>query len=344
MPNGSPSVCSNPKTLRPHRRNGHNAPVLCTPFSHGEAAISDSVRPPEQAAAGELAVVIVNFDSGEHLRNCVEHLRPAAGRTVCELVVVDNASTDGSLERAELVDPAVKVLRNTVNLGYGRACNQGAGVTSAPLICFLNPDIVPLGECLLKMLERMGERADAGIMGPRLNNPDGSRYPSARVVPGMAVAMGHAIFGLFSSNNRFTRAYQLQGVDQEREREVDWVSGAAMMVRREAFEAVGGFDEGFFMYVEDVDLCRRISEAGWSCLYYPRAVMMHHVAGSSRRTPYKMIRHHHLSLMRYAFLQTRGRARVLLPVAAVGILVRMLVAWAELYFRERRRLRRQGSA
>ncbi|HEX2053855.1 MAG TPA: glycosyltransferase family 2 protein, partial [Actinomycetota bacterium] len=106
--------------------------------------------------------------------------------------------------------------------------------------------------------------------------------------------------------------------------------GASMMVRREAFEQVKGFDEGFFMYVEDVDLCKRMNEAGWKALYYPGAQMMHHVAGSSRRSPYRMIRHHHFSMIRYAVRNSKGLVRVALPLIVAGLLVRMLIAWAHL--------------
>ena len=186
------------------------------------------------------------------------------------------------------------------------------------------------------MVAALEEKPQAGVLGPRLLNPDGSYYPSCRVVPSLSVALGHAVLGLFSEENRFTRAYKLLDFDHATELEVEWVSGAAMLVRRSAFEEVGGFDEGFFMYVEDVDLCARLTKAGWAAIYLPRAEMLHHVAGSSRRAPYKMIRHHHLSHMRFAIKRADGPLRLLaLPVILVGLAARMVIAWAHFFLRQR---------
>lgn len=292
-----------------------------------EDAIPDPNRPPE------LAVIVINYDSGDHLRNCVLNLAAAVGGVEAAFIVVDNASQDASLDGIELAQSGITVIRNDENKGYGRACNQGFAATSAPFACFLNPDIVPEPASLALMLEALSSRPDAGVVGPRLNNPDGSCYPSGRVVPSWRVAIGHAVFGLFTDNNRYTRAYKMLDVDHGIERDVDWVSGAAMMVRREAFEQIGGFDEGFFMYVEDLDLCARVKQAGWRVVYYPKAQMLHHVAGSSRRKPYKMIRHHHFSLIRFTARRSHGLARLGLPVIVAALLVRMVVAWVEFFFR-----------
>ena len=277
---------------------------------------------------------MINFDSDEYLRNCLSHLPSAVGSIAVEVVVVDNASTDGSADGVDAIDPSATVVRNPRNVGYGRACNQGFGVTNSPFVCFLNPDIVPEPESLATMLKAIEDWPDVGILGPRLVNPDGSTYPSCRVVPKIGVAVGHAVLGLFTEKNRFTRAYKLMDVDHDTEQEVDWVSGAAMLVRRDAFEQVGGFDEGFFMYAEDMDLCARLRQAGWKSLYYPSAQMLHYVAGSSRRQPYKMIRHHHFSLIRFMARRLKGPLKLLVPAVAAGLLGRMLVAWTELFLRK----------
>lgn len=298
--------------------------------SSGEAAI------PGPEPSVELAVVVVNYDSGDHLRTCIRHLRAAAGQAGTAFIVVDNYSTDGSLDGIEELDLQVQLIRNRKNVGYGRACNIGFAATKAPFVCFLNPDIVPCPGALEDMLRAISERPAVGVMGPRLNNPDGSRYPSCRIVPTLGIAAGHATLGLFTHNNRFTRAYQLMDLEHHDEREVGWVSGAAMMVRRAAFEEIKGFDEGFFMYVEDLDLCNRLNRAGWKALYYPAAEMMHHVAGSSRRAPYKMIRHHHFSLIRFAARKTEGPVKLALPLITAGLLVRMGLAWGNLFLKRLR--------
>lgn len=293
----------------------------------GEDAISDPKSFPE------LAVVVINYDSGDHLRNCISNLAAAAEGVWAEFFVVDNSSQDGSLDGIEELVPETKVIKNVQNRGYGRACNQGFAATPAPFVCFLNPDIVPEAGSLACLLDAIVQRPEAGIVGPRLNNPDGSCYPSGRVVPSLRVAVGHAVFGIFNDDNRFTRAYKMLDMDRSEERDVDWVSGAAMLVRREAFEQVEGFDEGFFMYVEDLDLCARMRQAGWKAVYYPKAQMLHHVAGSSRREPYKMIRHHHFSLIRFTARRSRGVTKLGLPVVVAALLGRMLVAWAEFFLR-----------
>lgn len=291
----------------------------------------------QPATALDLDVVIVNFDSGNHLRSCLEHIEAAGKGLNFDVVVVDNASTDGSADGVEQISTRVSVIRSPVNLGYGAACNRGVGATTAPYVCMLNPDIVPEPGSLTEMVSALAGRDDVGVLGPRLVNPDGSVYPSCRVVPGLRVAMGHALFGIFSEDNPFTRAYKLLDLDRDLEQEVDWVSGAAMFVRREAYLQVDGFDEGFFMYVEDLDLCARMKLRGWKAVFYPGAQMLHHVAGSSRRAPYRMIRHHHFSLIRYAALRMKGPMKLLVPFVALALLVRMVVAWAEFYLRQGKR-------
>jgi N-acetylglucosaminyl-diphospho-decaprenol L-rhamnosyltransferase len=291
-----------------------------------------------------LAAVVINYDSGAHLRNCLAELSAAAGEAPADFIVVDNASTDESLDGVPRDYPAVQLIQNAKNLGYGTACNEGFRTTAAQFVCFLNPDVVPEPGSLSAMAAAMAEHPDVGVIGPRLNNPDGSRYPSCRVVPSLSVAVGHAVFGLLTENNRFTRAYQLLDGDHAAAQEVDWVSGAAMMVRREAFEQVGGFDESYFMYVEDVDLCSRLRHAGWKAMYYPQAQMMHHVAGSSRRAPYRMIFHHHLSLLRYALSRTHGVKRLALPFIAAGLIGRMLLVWLVFFVRHGRKRKGARSA
>ncbi|MGQ0679149.1 MAG: glycosyltransferase family 2 protein [Actinomycetota bacterium] len=289
------------------------------------------------AEAPMVATVIVNFDSGSHLANCLAALGAAQGEGSVELLVVDNASTDGSVDGLAEAHPEVRFVYNARNLGYGSACNIGSRRVSAPFLCFLNPDVVPAPGSLLAMAGALVADPKIGVLGPRLNNPDGSLYPSCRVFPGWRVAIGHAIFGLLTPSNRFTRAYQLRDMSHSEPAEVDWVSGAAMMVRREAFEQVGGFDERYFMYVEDVDLCSRLRRAGWEARYFPAAQMMHHVAGSSRRTPYRMIFHHHRSLLRYALSRTGGAKRLALPLIAAGLAARMVLVWMDFFLRHGRK-------
>jgi N-acetylglucosaminyl-diphospho-decaprenol L-rhamnosyltransferase len=145
----------------------------------------------------------------------------------------------------------------------------------------------------------------------------------------LAVAAGHAFLGFVAPENRFSRAYKLLDWDHSRRSDVDWVSGACLLARRTAFDAVGGFDEAYFMYVEDVDLCWRLWRAGWRVGYEPAARVVHAGAVSTNRAPYRMILEHHRSLWRFAARSTTGRRRLALPAVAVGLVARTGLAWGQ---------------
>jgi N-acetylglucosaminyl-diphospho-decaprenol L-rhamnosyltransferase len=198
------------------------------------------------------------------------------------------------------------------------------------LIC--NPDLV-VDPTVVEMLARhLDDEADCALVGPRLDNPDGSRYPSARAFPSLSVAAGHALVGLVSPDNRWTRRYKMMdelGADAEPAStavDVDWVSGACFLVRRTAFESVGGFDEGYFMYAEDLDLCWRLHRAGWRVLYEPNVHVVHAQGLSTARHRVRMLVAHHRSTWRFARKSSRGLDRALLPAMAVALVVRLGVA------------------
>ena len=170
---------------------------------------------------------------------------------------------------------------------------------------------------------------DAAVAGPMLLETDGSVYPSGRTFPDLGDALGHGFVGLFWHDNPWTRRYRLLGDEQHRARNADWVSGAGFLVRRDAFEAVAGFDEGYFMYVEDVDLCWRLHRAGWGILYEPSARVVHEQGRSTSREPYRMLAAHHRSILRFAARSTKGRRRLLLPLVAVALGARFVLASLE---------------
>lgn len=263
-------------------------------------------------SASGVDVVIVNFNAADHLDDCLRSVLGAVG--VDSVTVVDNASSDRS---AAIVagHTGARWLPTGSNLGFGRAANRGVAAGSAPFALVLNPDATLLPGAV-EVLVRSLERPPAcGAVGPRVENLDGSVYPSARSFPNFVDAIGHGFVGLVKPDNRWSRRY-LGGGD------VDWVSGTAMLVRRDAFEAVGGFDEDYFMYVEDVDLCWRLRAAGWDVRYEPAAGVVHAIGGSSESRPLRMIAAHHRSLLRFAVRTTKGPQRLLLPVVAFGLVAR----------------------
>lgn len=169
-------------------------------------------------------------------------------------------------------------------------------------------------------MEALAAQAAAGAAGPRVDTPTGHVYPSARTFPSVTDSIGHGFLGLVWRNNPWSRRYLMSDRPLDRVQEVDWISGSCMMFRRSAFDEVGGFDESFFMYAEDVDLCRRLRDAGWSTLYVPAARVVHVQGVSTSRHPYRMIVAHHRSLFRFAAMTARDqRDRILLPVVAVGL-------------------------
>ncbi|MCU1375110.1 MAG: dTDP-Rha:A-D-GlcNAc-diphosphoryl polyprenol, A-3-L-rhamnosyl transferase WbbL [Actinomycetia bacterium] len=280
----------------------------------------------EVPPAGDVSAVIVSYNVRDLLLQCIASLR-ADG--VEHIVVVDNASKDGSAEAARRADPAVDVVALDENLGFGSGANRGVVRTSTPYVVILNPDLeVEPGatKALVDVLERL---PDVGIVAPRIETPDGRLYPSARTFPDMVDAAGHAFLHFVWRSNPFSRRYKMLDWDHEVASDVDWVAGTHLVVRRTAWDEVGGFDEGFFMYLEDVDLCWRLGRAGWRVRYEPAARVVHAIGRSTDQTPYRMIAEHHRSLLRYAGKTTTGPRRLLLPVIAAALALRTVLAWAQ---------------
>ncbi|HWD51046.1 MAG TPA: glycosyltransferase family 2 protein [Acidimicrobiales bacterium] len=272
-----------------------------------------------------VAVVVVNYESGPVLASCVASLEAEAP---AELVVVDNGSTDGSVGELRRRCPGIAVVDPGRNLGYGAAANRGAAATRSELILVCNPDLSVRSGALGEMATALDSDPAIAVVGPLIRTPEGERYPSARQFPSMIDAAGHAMLGQFVPRNRFTRAYQQADLDRGVDTvwPVDWVSGACFLVRRSAFEQIGGFDERYFMYLEEVDLCWRLGQAGWRVGYAPAAVVTHQQGVSTDRHPYRMIIEHHRSLLRFAGQSTSGWRRALLPLVVVGIGVRAVLA------------------
>ena len=280
----------------------------------------------------DLSVVVVNYNAGDYLGRCLGSIASSAGDVTLETLVVDNASRDGSADRVAAEHPGVRVIRNDVNRGFAAAANQGIAATDAPFVLLLNPDAEVSAGTLGALVKVARERASAGAIGPLVRNPDGSLQPSARKVPGLGEALGHAFLGPFFPGNRWTRAYTMAGWDRASERDVEWISGSAMLLRREAIERTGGFDEGYFMYVEDVDLCARLRASGWRVLFSPEVEVVHRIGVSARGQERRMAHEHSRSIYRYFATHRAGGAGVLLkPFVRAALWIR-----AELVARKRR--------
>jgi N-acetylglucosaminyl-diphospho-decaprenol L-rhamnosyltransferase len=265
--------------------------------------------------------VVVDYHSGEALVRCVESLREAgAGR----VVVVDNAVPPGRARRALGAAHDVEVIETGRNLGYGSGANRGAGVSTADLLVICNPDVVVDREALAKLKIAVECDRDLAIVGPLVLEPGGTRYPSARRFPSLVEGAGHALAGLLAPGNRFSRRYRMDDLNTGRTMNVDWVSGSFMLVRRQVFEELGGFDETYFMYGEDVDLCWRAHRAGWGVAYVPSASVTHQGGVTTKRVPYRMLVAHHRSALRFAGRSLSGPRRLALPAIAAALGIRLV--------------------
>jgi N-acetylglucosaminyl-diphospho-decaprenol L-rhamnosyltransferase len=282
-----------------------------------------------------VAVVLVTYESAGDLAACLGSLPAAAGPHELEVVVVDNASRDASAEIARRL--GVKVLENPANLGLSRAIDIGAAATAAPWLLLANPDTRLAPGSLARMLETAAADPAIGCVGPHLRNSDGSEYPTGRRFPSILVGAAHAALGTVWPSNPATRRYHLADLDRSRPVQVDWVSGACMLVRREAYEAAGRFDAGYFMYFEEMDFCLRLARAGWRVVYDPGAEVTHMLGGSTRSAPYRKVWNHHRSALRFYRRRYAGDPRLLLlPVVVLFLAARGLASLARTAITQRR--------
>ncbi|MFI7675276.1 glycosyltransferase family 2 protein [Actinophytocola sp. NPDC049390] len=261
----------------------------------------------------ELAVVIVTYSPGETLDRCLDTLTKATTRPY-RVVLADNGSDDGAPEKAAAARDNVTLLPTGGNLGYGTAANRGVATLGQEYgwIVVANPDL-EFGDGSLDTLLAAADRwPRGGSFGPLIRQPTGEIYPSARMVPSIGKGVGHAVAGRFWPSNPWTKAYKQ--VDTVVEREAGWLSGSCLLMRREAFDSVDGFDPRYFMYFEDVDLGDRLGKAGWQNVYVPAAEVVHIQGHSTARVSDKMLAVHHDSA--YRFIADRHQGLWWAPVRA----------------------------
>lgn len=272
-----------------------------------------------EASSSDLSIIIVSWNVRDLLRACLTSLTNDERRATkdateassfvlrpsSELIVIDNASADGSAAMVAAEFPAVRLIANAENVGFTRGNNQGLAVARGRYVFFLNPDTEVVGDALVTMVTYLDAHPEVGALGPQLCYGDGSLQSSCRRFPTFATALFESTpLAWHWPANPWARRYRMEdrvsGIKNQETGEkgrdevtsdssvpigqdVDWVVGAALMVRREILAQVGGFDEGYFMYSEELDLCRRIKEAGWQMVYLPAAQIIHHEGKSSEQ-------------------------------------------------------------
>jgi GT2 family glycosyltransferase len=252
----------------------------------------------ENTKYADVSIVIVNWKTRDELQACLSSLSPFDS-TIVEIIVVDNASNDGSVEMVQSEFPNVHIIANPANFGFAKAANIGITASQGRYILLLNPDTKAQPNLLPPLIQFADENPDIGIIGPKILNPDGSLQYSCRRFPSIiAAAFRNTFLGKLFPRNPYTRDYLMAEWDHSEVKDVDWVSGAAMFVRRKLLNEIGLLDERFYMYCEDVDLAFRAWKHGWRVTYYPHVSVTHTIGRSSDRCPNRMIIEFHKSMYR----------------------------------------------
>lgn len=277
-----------------------------------EDAVTEGAVAEGAATAGDvggepaLTVVTVTYSPGPHLDRFLSSLALATDRPL-SVVMADNGSTDGAPEEAVEKYPGIRLLRTGSNLGYGTAVNRGVATVpnDQEFVIVANPDVTWGPGSIDALLEAAGRWPTAATLGPLIREPDGTLYPSARHLPSLVRGGMHALVGFVWKANPWTKKYRQEYLEPT-ERPVGWLSGSCLLVRRKAFDAIGGFDERFFMYMDDVDLGDRLGRAGWLNVYVPSAEILHDKGHSTGRDPARNLQAHHESA--YIYLADRHKS------------------------------------
>ncbi len=244
----------------------------------------------------QLTAIVVNWNVRDLLRTCLTSLDLEDS----EIIVVDNASSDGSVEMLQAEFPEVRVIANPENRGFGAANNQALALASGRYVLFLNPDTEVRPGAIQRLLAFIDQRPQVGCVGPRLLNADGSVQPSRRSFPRLATFLVESTMlqRYLAGLGSVKRFYRQQHSDDEPQ-PVDWLVGACLLVRRSVLDEVGGFDERFFMYSEEMDLCYRLRQAGYEVWYVPEAEVVHLEGASSRQDLFRRNVNFHESRYRF---------------------------------------------
>ena len=248
----------------------------------------------------DLSIIIVNYNVRHLLRKCLHSIYHNTKEISLEITIVDNNSTDGSVDMVKSEFPEVKLIENCQNLGFAKATNQGLRENQGRYILLLNPDTVVLPNALDGMVDFMDENPDAGAVGCKLLYPDGSLQPSCRSFPTLRAAFfeNSGLERLFP-RNKLIGNYRMGYWRHDCVREVDQPMGSALMLRRNAINQVGLMDEQFYMYYEEVDWCYRIKKRGWKIYFNPRAEVIHYAGESTSQALGNMLVERYRSMHKF---------------------------------------------
>ena len=255
-----------------------------------------------------LSVVILNYNAAEHVRRCLTSLPAACAGVDYETIVVDNASPWPGIDAVTAAFPGVRLIRRERNDGFSAGINTGLREARGEAMLILNPDTTVAAGAAAAMLGYLREHPNVGVLGPRMLNEDGTLQLSCRRFPTFSVVLFNrqSLLTRLLPGNRFSTDYLMTDWNHDTVRDVDWLSGAAMLLNRAALTRVGLFDERYFFEIEDVDLCRRMHAAGYRVVYFPHAEVTHRIGASSRTAPTRVILARHAGMWRYYRSYLRG--------------------------------------
>ena len=275
-----------------------------------------------------ISVLIVNYRAYDELDDCLTSVTTQPG--VAETIVVDHATDPDSRAVVERRHPGVRWLPTTANPGFAAGVNRAAQVASGEFLYLVNPDAIVANGTPWQLAGYLAAHPTVGVIGSGVWDPDGTLQGSARRFPGLSTVLGGrtTILTRWIPDNPITRRNVLSRPEMTEPVEVDWISGASMMIRKAAFASVGGMDDRFFLYWEDADLCKRLSDQGWKTVYHPGTSVMHLCGRSSQASPESIVAFHE-SAYRYYRLHGGRWSRYARPLAFTGLRLRMLLKlWA----------------
>lgn len=280
----------------------------------------------------ELSIIIVNYNVKEFLLNLLSSIKKSLQNISSEIIIVDNASDDGSVELLKDKYPEVKLIVNNSNIGFGSANNQALEIARGKFILLINPDTIVKEETFSSMINFFNTHPDAGIAGCKVLNPDGTLQLSCRrgfPGPWTSFTKVMGLSKLFPKSKLFAK-YNLTYLDENQTYEVDAVSGAFMMIRREVYDKIGGFDKQFFMYGEDLDLCYRAQKAGFKVFYVHTTEIIHYKGESTKRSSIDETKIFYDAM--HLFVKKHFSTSLLIEaILQTAIILRKLIAFANVY-------------
>lgn len=261
----------------------------------------------------KLSIIVVNYNTGQLTASCVKNILQKNLPFSHEIIVVDNASADDSVSLLQSDFPEIKVIGNKQNLGLARAVNIGIKQAAGQYVLVLNPDIVVIDDAIEKLVNYMEQNSDVGVAGGKLLSPNGKlQYSSYRFYKPMTILYRRTRLGNTEKGKKEVNQFLMKDYDHSQITDVDWLMGACLLIRAKALKQVGGMDERFFLYFEDVDWCRRFWEKGWRVVYMPKANFSHYHQRSSETNGLwslisnRVVREHIRSAIKY-FWKYRGK-------------------------------------